>query len=714
MPASPQSSGTAGSIVLVEEYGALAVAIGSALKKFAPGYGTRTVRSLDAAEDAIADSKPDLLVIDFDPPQHGALDFFLRMKSAAPSTRIVIIAAAELSRLPAAGSAAGAFQFVDKPFDLATLGVGVEKALRAAAGLRQLAVADLVPLQCLAHATGVLKVDAAEGRSGEIHFTEGQITHAETTDADGSAALAEMLQWRAPRFKQPKRRPRAAKTIEGSWSTVFADALASVGSAAHDLPTQDEEERTTARVGGGKKIVVVDDTEMLLLFVEDSLLAADPTLEIVTASNGSQGVERVAAHTPDLVLLDYSLPDFNGDEVCKRLLANPVTASIPVIMMSGHVPEMAAAAVRFRNIVATVAKPFLSEVLVDITTKALADPAQFAVRPLAAPSPKPQPAAVAPPPVAAPVREEAAPPEAKAPDTEHRSNGHRRAASPAATASDAAPAPPPPNPAPPPPAPSSFEGPSAKAAPAAPTYAAVAPPPPIPMMVPAPVPSLRRAPATAVVAQPKPAPVAAPRPSPVPAATGVAPARIAAVASNAVVVGLALEVVAIQFSATLQMAAIRARPASRMIALHVQPDALPGVTLPEAGFELGPVLLDARGQIDTIRLLPTAQRISAIQPRNAFPVGAVAVLPTNGGKAVELTPTAAAPMTMFLTAPFNLVGVELSQTFGVGALVLKARGGEIRVSLGRDGVPTGASFKTAQVLLNRSAAIAEILLDAVA
>jgi hypothetical protein len=162
------------------------------------------------------------------------------------------------------------------------------------------------------------------------------------------------------------------------------------------------------------------------------------------------------------------------------------------------------------------------------------------------------------------------------------------------------------------------------------------------------------------------------------------------------------------------MAAIRARPASRTISLHVEAGALPSINLPEAGFELGPVNLDARGQIDTVRLLPTSQRIGTLPAGHTFPVGTVSVLPWNGRKAVELTPAAAAPMMMLLNAPFELASVELSAGFGVAALVLKARAGRLRVSLDRDDRRTGAEFQTAQVLLDRSAQIAEILLDAVA
>ena len=746
MPASPQSSGTAGSIVLVEEYGALAVAIGSALKKFAPGFMTTTVRSLEDAESAISAAKPDLLVLDFDPPAPGALEFFTRLKTTAPSTRVLVIAAAPLSRLAEFGGAPGAFQFVDKPFDLTTLGRGVESVLdtgphgqRTRRTLRDLGLRDVIPLQCLAGVTGVLKIDASEGRTGEVHFIDGQISHAETTETDGPEALGEMLRWRSPRFKQPKRKPRAARTVEGSWSAVLLDAVSNAGTEEQEPLISTPAMPLREHVGGGNKIVVIDDTEMLLVFVEDILATADPTLEIFTAPTGADGVDRVGAIKPRLVLLDFSLPDFNGDQVCKRLLANPETATIPVIMMSGHVPEMAASALRYENIVATIAKPFLSDALVDIVTKVLADPVQFAVRP-ATPAPPPQPSEAAAkaatpaelPPAPAPETPPGQPAEPPAADATSRSNGHRRSGAPAAepppdvpstaqpAAAPTAAASIPRAPSPPPPiSPAITPKPAVAPAPLSSAICggqqvAVAPPPPISVIAPPPKPIVQRPPSVVAVAK---APTqhstasAATAPQTIAAA---APARLASATTNAVVIGIALEVLAIQFSPTLQMAAIRARPASQTISLHVESGALPNISLPEAGFELGPVNLDGRGQIHTVRLLPTTQRIGALPPRHAFPVGTVSVLPWNGGKAVELTPAAAAPMMMLLNAPFELAGVELSAGFRVGALVLKARAGEIRVSLDREGARSGAAFQTAQVLLNRSAQIAEILLDAVA
>ncbi len=131
-----------------------------------------------------------------------------------------------------------------------------------------------------------------------------------------------------------------------------------------------------------KKIVVIDDTELLLIFVEDILRTARPSLEIATAASGLEGVRRTTELLPDLVLLDYSLPDVAGDEVCRLLLEDARTSHIPVIMMSGHVAEMATTAARFPNVVATIGKPFLSAALIELVDATLANLPQVLAAPV--------------------------------------------------------------------------------------------------------------------------------------------------------------------------------------------------------------------------------------------------------------------------------------------------------------------------------------------
>jgi DNA-binding response OmpR family regulator len=121
----------------------------------------------------------------------------------------------------------------------------------------------------------------------------------------------------------------------------------------------------------GPKILIIDDTEMLLIFVEDSLALADPTLQMTTALTGLHGVKEAARIIPDLVLVDYVLPDIKGDEVCRRIGRNDSTALVPIIMMSGHVHEMTAVAGKLPNVVATIPKPFISDALVELVQQTL-------------------------------------------------------------------------------------------------------------------------------------------------------------------------------------------------------------------------------------------------------------------------------------------------------------------------------------------------------
>ena len=134
-----------------------------------------------------------------------------------------------------------------------------------------------------------------------------------------------------------------------------------------------------------KRSAVVDDTETLRIFVEEMLATADPTWRSRWPRMEPTGCGRQRQTVPDLVLLDYSLPDLNGDEICRHLLEDVKTAQVPVIMMSGHVLEMNAAAVEFENIVGTLAKPFISAALVELVERTLRNPRTFAARPKEAP-----------------------------------------------------------------------------------------------------------------------------------------------------------------------------------------------------------------------------------------------------------------------------------------------------------------------------------------
>jgi DNA-binding response OmpR family regulator len=648
VPASQESpAGTAPSVLLVEEYDALAAAITSALKKFAPGHRVLAVDSLSEAEARAIETSPVLLIVDFDPPQPDAIEFLARISAARPDARFLAIASGVLSELNSERHGPNAIQFIEKPFELSQFGAAVQALLgpwtRPTSGdsrgtLRDLNAQDLVLLQCLNLATSVLHVRSEDDRRGEIHFLDGQITHALAGNFSGLGALHQMLRWKNLRAKEVERVLDAPRTIHGAWSQIFLEALrlapvAIEEPASPPVPVTPPERPKRTIEKTGKKIVVIDDTEMLLIFVEDTLATADPSIQIVTAFTGSEGLRRTQVMLPDLVLLDYSLPDLRGDQVCERLLQNEATARVPVVMMSGHVGEMAATARKYRNIVATIEKPFMSEALVALVKQTLAK---------------------GPLPAVAPSRQGNGKKPAK-------KNGAGAVKEPAAVVRP--PTSPSPPPAPPPPA----------------------PPPPAPPVT------------IAVEPPPAPAPVAS---RPAPKITSLAAAN-----GSSVVLGLGMEVLSVQFTPRFQIGAIRARPTASTLSLTHSSAPTENLL---AGFEIGPVELDGTGRIRTMRVMPTRQPAKAVQTRNQLFINDVALV--NQNASIQVTAGQSAPMTMQLVALFKVAGVELSDRFEVAQLVLQPAGTRVRVILDPKS-RAATEFETAEVRLDPTQHIAEFILN---
>jgi CheY-like chemotaxis protein len=82
------------------------------------------------------------------------------------------------------------------------------------------------------------------------------------------------------------------------------------------------------------KILLVEDDEM-----NGDMLTRRLELKgyrVVQATNGLQGLEMACSETPDLILLDMSLPQLDGWEVSRRLKADRGTRPIPLIALTAH------------------------------------------------------------------------------------------------------------------------------------------------------------------------------------------------------------------------------------------------------------------------------------------------------------------------------------------------------------------------------------------
>jgi DNA-binding response OmpR family regulator len=81
-----------------------------------------------------------------------------------------------------------------------------------------------------------------------------------------------------------------------------------------------------------KKILLVDDSSTILM-MEKFILRNGP-YEILTATNGEEGVLKAAEQMPDLILLDVIMPKMGGFEACRLLRSTRATSTIPIIMVT--------------------------------------------------------------------------------------------------------------------------------------------------------------------------------------------------------------------------------------------------------------------------------------------------------------------------------------------------------------------------------------------
>lgn len=79
------------------------------------------------------------------------------------------------------------------------------------------------------------------------------------------------------------------------------------------------------------KVLVVDDNITFLQLAEMAL-AADH--DVITASDGQEGVEKALKMTPDIILMDVMMPRVSGLEMLRMLLSEEETRGIPVLIMT--------------------------------------------------------------------------------------------------------------------------------------------------------------------------------------------------------------------------------------------------------------------------------------------------------------------------------------------------------------------------------------------
>jgi CheY-like chemotaxis protein len=111
---------------------------------------------------------------------------------------------------------------------------------------------------------------------------------------------------------------------------IVPDPMEAIG----QTHTEIEEELGLRDWGTDTKTVLLIEDNISNFKLVQTLLAGRPYINILAAMQGQLGLEMAETQLPDLVLLDLHLPDMPGQDVLRRLLDNPQTSHIPIIVVS--------------------------------------------------------------------------------------------------------------------------------------------------------------------------------------------------------------------------------------------------------------------------------------------------------------------------------------------------------------------------------------------
>ncbi len=114
---------------------------------------------------------------------------------------------------------------------------------------------------------------------------------------------------------------------------------------------------------GNKRILVVDDEPQLVELVQMRLEANH--YDVITASDGPEGLEKARTAQPDLIVLDIMLPHLNGYEVCTMLKQDTRYRHIPIVMCTAKTQAKDEQTARDCGADAYLRKPFHPEELIE-------------------------------------------------------------------------------------------------------------------------------------------------------------------------------------------------------------------------------------------------------------------------------------------------------------------------------------------------------------
>lgn len=106
-----------------------------------------------------------------------------------------------------------------------------------------------------------------------------------------------------------------------------------------------------------RKILIIDDEDDIRQVAALSLETI-AGWDVIVAGSGAQGIQQAMENLPDAILLDVMMPGMDGPTTFRELQKNPITANIPVILLTAKVQSADQSRFAGLGVRAVLTKPF--------------------------------------------------------------------------------------------------------------------------------------------------------------------------------------------------------------------------------------------------------------------------------------------------------------------------------------------------------------------
>ncbi len=119
-------------------------------------------------------------------------------------------------------------------------------------------------------------------------------------------------------------------------------------------------------------VIVIDDEAFILMMIEDKLKKAG--FRVITLRESVNALPVIKKEKPDLIILDWMMPELSGIELCHILKSDPETAGIPIFMLTAKGQEADEQLGLKCGVARYITKPFSPKALLEMIEETIGKP----------------------------------------------------------------------------------------------------------------------------------------------------------------------------------------------------------------------------------------------------------------------------------------------------------------------------------------------------